>query len=150
MLHVLGDLEGSQWEHAPQPGLDNLDRLFQGARDCGLTVDAQLHVGSRAVPAAVGLAGYRIVQEALTNASRHAPGARVRVVVDSGDGAALDLLVEDDGSSEGTGNADGDSGLGRGLVGMRERVALFGGSLVAGPRRGGGFRVHATLPLAQP
>ena len=153
MLHVLGDLEGSQWEHAPQPGLDDLDRLFQGARDCGLTVDAQLRPGSWAIPAAVGLAGYRIVQEALTNASRHAPGARVRVVVDSGDGAELDLLVEDDGSSEGSsegsGITDGDSGLGRGLVGMRERVALFGGSLVAGPRSGGGFRVHATLPLAQ-
>ena len=152
MLHVLGDLDRPPSEDAPQPGLDDLDRLVQGARDCGLTVDAQLLAGSRAVPAAVGLAGYRIVQEALTNASRHAPGTRVRVVVDSGDGTELDLLVEDDGpsgSSEENPDNNGDRGIGHGLVGMRERVALFGGSLVAGPRIDGGYRVHATLPLAQ-
>jgi signal transduction histidine kinase len=148
MLHVLTDLDGPQ-HHAPQPGLDDLDRLVQGARDCGLTVDAQLRVTPAAVPAAVGLAGYRIVQEALTNVSTHAPGARVRVVLDGGDGAALDVLVEDDGAADSSRPISPNGAHGRGLLGMRERVALFGGSLTTGPRAEGGFRVHATLPPAE-
>jgi signal transduction histidine kinase len=98
------------------------------------------------LPASVDLSAYRIVQEALTNALKHAGPARAGVHIRYGPGS-LELEVLDDGRGA---PGDGDHpGGGRGLIGMRERVGLFGGELSAGPRPGGGFRVHATLPLAE-
>jgi signal transduction histidine kinase len=95
------------------------------------------------VPAGVDLSAFRIVQEALTNTLRHARATRAEVTVRYGDGA-LELDVRDDGRGSVVADANG---TGRGLVGMRERAALLGGTLEAGPMPGGGYRVHARLPL---
>jgi signal transduction histidine kinase len=92
----------------------------------------------------VDLAAYRVVQEALTNAIKHAGPARVWVTVHYG-GHALELEIADDGQTVPTNGAHG-----HGLVGMRERVALYGGDLEAGPRGAGGYAVHARFPLEQP
>jgi signal transduction histidine kinase len=121
---------------APMPGLDDLPRLVRatGAR---LTSEGD---GPTDTPPGLGLAAYRIVQEALTNAARHAAGAPVRVrVVHHHDGLEVDVV-------NGPGRPSGDRGSGRGLAGMRERVELYGGLLDAGPRDGG-WRVRAWLPL---
>jgi signal transduction histidine kinase len=99
------------------------------------------------LPAGVDLSAYQIVQEALTNVVKHTGLARVQVVVGYRD---QDVTVEvtDDGRGTVTSGSDGRAGTGHGLIGMRERVAAFGGDLEAGPRPGGGFRVAARLPLA--
>lgn len=121
----------------PQPGLPDLAGLVVGDH-----VDATLPEPATAVPDGIALTAYRIVQEALTNVRRHAgPHARARVEVAVAD--ALTVLVEDDGR----GAATEHDGRGLGLLGMRERVAAHGGSLEAGPRAGGGWRVAARLPL---
>jgi len=126
---------------APQPGISQLDALVANVRAAGLDVALTVDERCSALPPAVELAVYRIVQEALTNALKHAGPARVEVRV-TRDGGAVRVDVVDDGAG-----ASGESG-GHGLVGMRERVAVFGGRLLAGPRAEGGFEVHATLPLA--
>jgi signal transduction histidine kinase len=99
------------------------------------------------LPAGVELSAYRIVQEALTNVVKHAGPARAQVTIRYRD---RDLTVEvtDDGRGTVTSGSDGRAGTGHGLIGMRERVAAFGGDLETGPRPGGGFRVVARLPLA--
>jgi signal transduction histidine kinase len=125
---------------APQPGLADLEALVEQARAGGLPVELAVEGAREPLPPGVDLAAYRIVQEALTNARRHAGPARARVTVRYG-GGALGLEVADDGS-----RASGGAGDGHGLVGMRERVALYGGELQAGPRPGGGFAVRARLP----
>jgi signal transduction histidine kinase len=126
----------------PQPALTDLPALVGEHRAAGL--DARLVVCAPAppLPAGVELSAYRIVQEALTNVRRHAGTAAVTVTVAYGAGA-LDLEVRDDGAAAAP---DRHAGDGHGLVGMRERVALLGGRLEAGPVAGGGFRVAAHLP----
>jgi signal transduction histidine kinase len=129
---------------APQPSLAHIETLVENVRAAGLPVD--LHVEGHPVPLphGVDLSAYRIVQEALTNALKHAGPARVRVTVRyEADGLALE--VADDGTGD-AGEADG----GHGLIGMRERVALYGGSLSTGARPGGGYAVGVRLPFHLP
>jgi signal transduction histidine kinase len=130
---------------APQPALSDLDALADRMREAGLIVD--LEPGQpRRLPPGVDLSAYRIVQEALTNALRHAGrGAHVRVGLDYGP-VSLAVEVVDDGRGR-RGGAERSTGVGHGLVGMRERVALFDGTLEAGPRVEGGFRIRAQFPL---
>ena len=125
----------------PQPGLDQVDRLVEQVRDTGLAVEVAVEGEPRPLPPGVDLAAYRIVQEALTNVLKHAGPAHARVALRYGD-RELTLEVTDDGSGA---RVNGDGG-GHGLVGMRERVALYGGSLEARPAPGGGFQVRARLP----
>jgi signal transduction histidine kinase len=126
---------------APQPGLDRLEPLVEQVREAGLPVELSVEGARVAIPAGVDLAAYRIVQESLTNALKHAKGARTAVVVRY-DPRSLAIEVTDDGASQANGG-----GTGHGLVGMRERASLYGGTLEAGPRPGGGYAVRATLPL---
>jgi signal transduction histidine kinase len=125
----------------PQPGVEDLDALVERARGAGLAVELAVEGASRPLPTGVDLSAYRIVQEALTNTIRHAGAANVRIAIRYGE-RDLGLEITDDGSLP----ADGD-GAGHGLVGMRERVALFGGDLDAGPGRAGGFAVRARIPI---
>ena len=127
----------------PQPGLADLDTLLDGVRGAGLMVELQVEGPERTLPRGVDLSAYRIVQEALTNALRHAGPATAHVSVRYGS-ESLELEVVDDGHGGGAGNG---VGRGHGLVGMRERVALYGGDLEAGPQDGVGFLVRARLPL---
>jgi signal transduction histidine kinase len=130
---------------APQPGLAQLEQLVAGARS-GLDVTLQVDLGDRHLHGAADVTAYRIVQEALTNALKHAPGARVAVQV-SGDADGVRLLVEDDGATRPVA-APRAHGQGHGLEGMRERVEMHGGRVETGPRAGRGFRVDAHLPWA--
>jgi signal transduction histidine kinase len=98
------------------------------------------------LPASVDLSAYRIIQEALTNALKHAGPAKAGVNIRYGP-VNLELVIVDNGQGASGGGVDDHQGGGRGLIGMKERVALFGGELSAGPRPEGGFRVHAKLPL---
>ncbi|WP_446041243.1 sensor histidine kinase [Streptomyces sp. SID1121] len=136
-------------EYVPQPDVDQIEDLVEQVRRAGLTVDFKIEGTARPLPSGVELTAYRIVQEALTNSRKHGGpdvGASVRLVYfDDG----LGLLVEDDGRGAAhelyeDGGADGH---GHGLIGMRERVGMVGGTLDAGPRPGGGFRISALLPL---
>ncbi|MFF5856081.1 sensor histidine kinase [Streptomyces sp. NPDC012751] len=136
-------------EYVPQPDVDQIDDLVEQCRSSGLPVDFKVEGTPRPLPSGVELTAYRIVQEALTNTRKHGgpnTGASVRLVYfDDG----LGLLVEDDGKGAPhelyeEGGADG---RGHGLIGMRERVGMVGGTLDAGPRPGGGFRISALLPL---
>jgi signal transduction histidine kinase len=129
---------------APQPGLGEVDQLVDQSRTAGLPVELVVTGERRELPAIVDLAAYRIVQEALTNTRTHAGPAHARVELRYTDDA-LALEVTDDGRA--AAGQPGNGGGGRGLVGMRERVALVGGKLEVGPRPGGGFRVAAVLPL---
>jgi signal transduction histidine kinase len=126
---------------APQPSLEHLDKLVAHVRDSGLPVDLRVEGEPARIPAGVDLTAYRLVQEGLTNALKHARADHAQVVVRYGDGE-IELEVADNG----TGGGDG-SGGGHGLVGMRERVAVYGGELDAAPRPEGGFRLRARLPL---
>jgi signal transduction histidine kinase len=127
---------------APPPSLDPVDRLVEQTREAGLPVELRVEGEATELPAGVDLTAYRLVQEGLTNALKHARATRAEVVVNYGD-SQIEVMVLDDGS--GVGNGDGG---GHGLVGMRERVSVYGGELDAGPRPGGGFRLRARLPLA--
>ena len=141
MLGVLGE-NGEQPPVAPQPGVDNLDALVGRVREAGLPVELRIEGEARRLPAGVDVAAYRIVQEALTNALKYAGGAPTSAVIRfSAD--ALDIDVLDEGKTI----APSD-GIGRGLTGMRERVAVFGGSIDAGRRAEGGYAVHAHLPFS--
>jgi signal transduction histidine kinase len=125
---------------APQPGLADLEALVAQVRDAGLAVELAIEGPPVALPAGIDLSAYRIVQEALTNSLKHANGARARVSVRY-DGAAVEIEIEDDGEAAANGN-----GGGHGLVGMRERVALWGGALTAGQSEAG-WTVRARLPI---
>ena len=127
---------------APQPTLEHLDRLVDQAREAGLPVALRVEGRAVALPAGVDLTAYRLVQEGLTNALKHARATRAEVLVNYGD-AQIEVTVSDDG--KGVGNGDGG---GHGLVGMRERVSVYGGELDAGPQPGGGYRLRAKLPIA--
>ena len=127
----------------PMPALASLPALAQQVEDAGLPVDLKV-TGSAHVPAGVELSAYRIVQESLTNALKHAgPGARASVVVER-EANAVTITVEDDG--RGVISDTIAQGGGHGLAGMRERVLALGGGIDLGPRPGGGFRVRAVLP----
>jgi signal transduction histidine kinase len=139
LLGVLGPGEGRPGRE-PQPGLAGLRALVERARAAGLPVELRVEGPRPELPQGLDLAAYRIVQEALTNALRHAGAAPTEVVVRYGP-VALELVVSDRGPAAAAGAA------GHGLVGMRERARLYGGELHAGPRPGGGFEVRARLPL---
>ena len=145
LRRLLGVLRTGGPATAPQPGLSGLDALLDSARGGGVSVTLSV-IGDRfPLPDGVDLSAYRIVQEALSNAMRHAPGSQVCVrVAYSGD--SLDLEVRNDAVAE-AGRAGTDDGGEHGIVGMRERAAMLGGTLFAGPVAGGGFRVAATLPV---
>lgn len=129
---------------SPQPGLAQLPDLIEQATAAGLPVHLVLDGEPVALPAGLDIAAYRIVQESLTNAAKHAAGATVTATIRYTEGA-LDIDITDDGSPDPT-RRPLPSG-GHGLVGMQERVSLFGGSLEAAPAAHGGFRVRARLPL---
>jgi len=131
----------SEGELSPQPDLRAIDELVESARRTGLAVTVHESGVARPVDAAVGLAAYRVVQESLTNVIKHA-GARRADVRLAFEDRNLVVSVCDDGRAASHPNGDG-----HGLIGMRERVAVLGGSLEAGPRETGGFAVRACLPL---
>jgi signal transduction histidine kinase len=128
---------------APQPGLDRLDALVDRVRDTGLAVTLSVSGPARPVPPGISLAAYRVVQEALTNTVKHAVGASASVAVQYSP-RALTLEITDTGGSPGQCAPDGN---GRGLIGLRERLAVYGGVLEAGRRLTGGYRVRALIPL---
>ncbi|MER8045685.1 sensor histidine kinase [Streptomyces sp. NPDC094032] len=136
-------------EYVPQPDVQQIEDLVEQVRGAGLAVDFKIEGTPRPLPSGVELTAYRIVQEALTNSRKHGGpdvGASVRLVYfDDG----LGLLVEDDGrgAPQEMYEDGGADGRGHGLIGMRERVGMVGGTLDAGPRPGGGFRISALLPL---
>jgi signal transduction histidine kinase len=143
MRRLVGMLRGGEetLPLAPQPSLRELDTLVEQVRAAGLPVHVAIEGEPRDLPPGIDLSAFRIVQEALTNALTHAGPARARVVVrylpDE-----LELEISDDGP----GDSDG-SGSGYGLVGMRERVTVYGGELEAGRRPGGGYALRVRLPL---
>ncbi|MGA9760927.1 MAG: sensor histidine kinase [Gaiellaceae bacterium] len=134
-------------EREPQPGMTELGALIDKVRATGLEVELELDTSLGELPAGVELSVYRIVQEALTNTLKHAQASRARVEIARGRGChgrELTIEVSDNGSGPGERAEDG-----HGLIGMRERVALLGGELEAGPRAGGGFAVKVRLPLGR-
>jgi len=131
---------GEEVPLAPAPGLRDVTELVRRAEATGLRVDVR--VTPAALPRGVDAAGYRIVQEALTNVVRHAAASSVRIRVGPDDGALV-IEVEDDGAER----AGPSRGGGSGIRGMTERAAALGGQLTAGPRPGGGFAVRARLPV---
>jgi signal transduction histidine kinase len=133
--------DGAELGLAPQPRIDDLPELVAQTEAAGLPVDLRVEGTARSLPLGVDLSVYRITQEALTNVRRHSAGGRASVVLRYNE-AAVELAVENDGVASTNGHRGG-----HGLVGMRERVAVFGGSLEAGPLPDGGFRVVARLPL---
>ena len=126
---------------APQPSLAEVERLVQHARDRGLSVELSVEGDPVDLPTGIDLTAYRLVQEGLTNAIKHARAEQAEVVIRYEDGH-VELTVSDDGSGGGDGG-----GSGHGLVGMRERVTVYGGELEAGPRPEGGYRLRARLPV---
>jgi signal transduction histidine kinase len=147
MRRVVGMLRAAEEEDLrPQPGLDDVSELVEQSRAAGARVELTLRPPEQPTHASVELAAYRLVQEALTNARRHAPGAPVDVRVVGDDGA---VLVEVVNSSAGVVPAPR-VGSGFGLAGMRERVRMLGGRLDAGPTDAGGYALTARLPLELP
>jgi signal transduction histidine kinase len=145
MRHLLGVLRSDETvpDLAPAPGAGRLPELVRRATAAGIDVDVDVS-GVETLPEGVGLSVYRIVQEALTNVARHAATARCRVRVNATAGEVR-VEVSDDGSGGG-----GRPTAGHGLIGMRERVAVYGGTFAAGPRPEGGFTVTAHLPYGPP
>jgi signal transduction histidine kinase len=147
---TLGVLRGDDAdEHrAPAPGLDRIEELAAVAREAGLDVKVETPTPPRELPAAVNTAAYRILQESITNAIRHAGPARLIVSVMYGP-HDLGIRITDNGRGGACPDDAGGSGVsvGRGIAGMRERCALLGGQLTAGPLTEGGFEVYARLPL---
>lgn len=141
---LLGLLDaGARSSREPQPSLGDLDALVSRMRDSGLRVDLAIEGRRRVLPAALELSAFRVVQEGLTNALKHAGPGLVRAIVRYGE-HDLQVVVADDGG--GTEHAPGSK---RGLAGLRERVEIFGGHLDAGPRPGGGWTLQATFPLSR-
>jgi signal transduction histidine kinase len=144
LLGVLREDTGAEADRTPQPGLDELDDLIDRAQATGTHIRLIREGKVARLPSSIDLAAYRIVQEALTNARRHAPGADVDVEVSYRD-HALHLRVRD----HGPGALGGEPVAGHGLLGMRERATLAGGTFCSGPAEGGGFEVDVTLPTAE-
>ena len=147
MRRLLGVLRGADGDadRDPQPGLDRLEGLVAAVRGAGLAVDLEVTGGQRRLPPAVELSAYRIVQEALSNALRHAPGAAATVEVRY-EPDRLRLRVENQAPPD-RGRSPRPASAGQGIVGMRERAAMLGGTLAAGPTPEGGYLVEAVLPL---
>jgi signal transduction histidine kinase len=146
---LLGVLRAAQPdEPAPAPGLARAAELLEPARLAGIHAAFTATGQIRPLPAGLDLAAYRIVQEAVTNVLRHAAASRVDCTVDYGR-VAVDLRVVDDGTARIENRAD-TGPAGNGHIGMRERTALYGGTLDIGPRPGGGYAVHAVLPIPRP
>jgi len=140
----------SEPDFAPAPGLANLDSLVALVRRAGTPVRVDLTGDVPAVPAAAGLTAYRIIQEALTNVVRHAPGATATVRVSIGPAGVRIRVTDADPAAAAAGPeapAMSPAAAGHGIAGMRERAAIFGGTLDAGPLPGGGFQVAAFLPV---
>ncbi len=150
LLGVLRTEEGGEGgEYVPQPDVEQIGDLVEQVRGAGLPVEFQVEGAPRPLPSGVELTAYRIVQEALTNTRKHGgPGAGASVRLTFFDDG-LGLLVEDDGrgAQQELYEAGGADGMGHGLIGMRERVGMVGGTLDAGPRPGGGFRISVLLPI---
>ena len=151
MRRLLGLLRSadSGSEYVPQPGVEQLPELLDQVRNAGLPVAFEVEGEPRELPRGVELTAYRIVQEALTNARKHGgpqTAARVRIRFDD---RGVGVLIEDDGrgASAQLARDGGEDGFGHGLIGMRERVGMVGGTLDAGPGANGGFRIDAKLPL---
>jgi signal transduction histidine kinase len=144
LLGVLREDTSQKADRAPQPGLNDLDDLIDKARATGTHIRLRQQGDVARLPLGVDLAAYRIIQEALTNARRHAPGADVDVEVSYRD-QALHLRVRDHGPAA----FDGEPVAGHGLMGMRERATLAGGTFSSGPAAGGGFEVDVTLPTTE-
>jgi signal transduction histidine kinase len=144
MRALLGVLHAEEHpDYAPQPTLHDLDGLVERARGAGVPVELVVDGERRALPAGLDLTAYRVVQEALTNVVKHSGGAPTEVSVHYR-ADAVEVRIAD----RGNGTLDARLGsTGHGLVGMRERVRMYGGELHAGRRRGGGFEVRVRLPL---
>ncbi|TVT47090.1 sensor histidine kinase, partial [Amycolatopsis rhizosphaerae] len=157
LRHLLGVLAPSaagedEEDLTPQPGLGRLSPLIDRIAFAGLPVEVRISGEPRPLPSGVDLTAYRIVQEALTNALKHGDGAQAEVTVRYGE-RHLRIEVTNTGPSVLSGGRPGPRGApgdGRGLLGLRQRVAVFGGDLDARRRLGGGYRVRARIPLARP
>jgi signal transduction histidine kinase len=147
MRRLLGVLRGADTgpERAPQPGMERLDALVAGVRGTGLAVDLRITGDRRPLPAGVELSAYRILQEALSNTLRHAPGARASVEVRY-EADRLWLRIQNDAPPVRV-DRPPPALAGQGIVGMRERAAMLAGELTAGPTSEGGYLVEAALPL---
>jgi signal transduction histidine kinase len=144
MRRLLGVLrEGDRSAYAPQPGVAQLGELVDQVRAAGLPVELTVDGPRRELPKSLELVVYRVIQESLTNTLKHGgPGVTARARLHYGDGV-VEAVVSDDGRGAGTVS----DGMGHGLIGLRERVGMFGGDVVAGPRPGGGFEVAARVPM---
>jgi signal transduction histidine kinase len=150
MRRLLGVLRTSEpaTDTTPQPGVEQVTDLVDKVRDAGLSIELRLRGQPRMLPAGMGLAAYRIVQEALTNTLKHAgPRAHAQVTIAYRDDV-IEVRVDDDGpGAPAVPNEAGDRRPGQGLLGMRERAAVYGGRVVARPGPDGGYRVDASLPI---
>jgi signal transduction histidine kinase len=144
MTRLVGMLrqDGEELGLDPQPGLDDVDALIENVRQAGLEIDYSIDGSPKPLSLGADLSGYRVVQEALTNTLKHSPAARAAVSLRYTD-EALEIEVRDEGSDAPGGAPSG----GHGLAGLRERIAVFGGTFHAGPRPEGGFLVRARLPV---
>jgi signal transduction histidine kinase len=141
LRRLLGSVRGEEVTFAPQPGLADLDRLVAELRGSGLPVSVTIEGHPLTLPQAVDLSAYRVVQEALTNTLKHAQATQAEVTLRWHDNA-LEVEIRDDGVGPTSNN-----GTGHGIVGMKERLALLGGTLTASPAPEGGFTVAAGFPL---
>ncbi|MFF7446464.1 MULTISPECIES: histidine kinase [unclassified Streptomyces] len=146
LRHVMGLLAAPDTEQPdalePQPGLGQLDALIERVRAAGTPVGVAVSLPPDPLPPGIDLTAYRVVQEGLTNTIKHAPGANASVVIGYAE-EVLQIEITDTGAVRDAARADGN---GRGLIGLRERLALYGGELTAGPTLAGGYRVKAHLP----
>jgi signal transduction histidine kinase len=146
LRHVMGLLSAAEHErldgYEPQPGLEQLKSLVERVRATGVTVLVEIKPPPGPLPAGVELAVYRVVQEALTNTLKHAEGARANVMIGH-DGDWLEVEITDSGGIPGDAAR---SGNGRGLIGLRERLAVYGGTLESGRSAAGGYRLFARVP----
>ncbi|WP_416484802.1 sensor histidine kinase [Streptomyces sp. CL12] len=156
LRHVMGLLTAPDYERPdglePQPGLARLDALVARVRAAGTPVDLDLSLPPQPLPPGVDLAAYRVVQEALTNTIKHAPGAKAYVRVGHTDDS-LEIEITDTGGTDtggtgtgGTGDSSPVRGSGRGHLGLRERLAVYRGELTTGSTPAGGYRVTARIP----
>lgn len=148
MRHLLDLLNEDGASYAPQPGLESIQELISDTEAAGHRVDAQIEVSATQVPESIALAAFRIVQEALTNVRKHAPGAAVRVTVSQQPAQLLVAVHNAASAPRKTARAPlSISGGGHGIPGMRERVRLYGGAFKAGATPDKGWLVQASLPL---
>ncbi|MCH0561188.1 sensor histidine kinase [Streptomyces sp. MUM 16J] len=142
VMSLLAPSETDEDALQPQPGLDRLDALVERVRSAGMPVDLVVSLPAQPLSSGVELAAYRVVQEAMTNALKHAVGAKASVRLDHDD-TWLEMEIS---NTPGTAGAQAATGNGRGLIGLRERLAVYGGSLATHRLEDGGFRLAARLP----